>query len=325
MQNLNNQKIMIAEDDPISRKMLSRLIGEFWKGELLIAKDGQEAWEIQQAEVPSLVIIDWMMPKMDGLEVCRMIRQASFDQYIYIILLTAKDDQSDVIEGLEAGADDYIRKPFNPLELQLRIKAALRVIYLEKQLASKNTELLKLNDQLSELARIDPLMQIPNRRWFYEIIERTQNRLNRYGTSYGLLMCDIDFFKQYNDTLGHQAGDVILKSVADSIKNSLRQTDEVFRYGGEEIVVLLPSQSIEGSIQSAERLCHAVYELGLFHPRGIDERVTISVGVSSCCKENSSMNWKEILEQADQALYLAKKSGRNRAKVWEKSSAVLSG
>jgi two-component system cell cycle response regulator len=309
---MNDIKILIADDDPISRKILQRLIQQTWKGELLVASDGWEAWEILQENAASLVIIDWMMPRMNGIELCRKIRSARFGSYIYTILLTARDDQNDVLEGLESGADDYVRKPFNPQELQLRIKAALRVVTLEKELAVKNTQLQSLNSKLEELARIDPLMKIANRHSFHETIERVHGQFIRYGQQYGMLMCDVDFFKQYNDTFGHQAGDEVLRNIAEIIKNVLRQADEAFRYGGEEIVVLLPAQNREGTISTGYRLCQTVFNQGLVHPKGIDEKVTISIGATACTKENAVLSWEEILEQADQALYQAKKNGKNQ-------------
>jgi two-component system chemotaxis response regulator CheY len=292
--------------------MLQKLLKNFWPGQILLACDGQEGWEILQAENPSLVVIDWMMPRMNGIELCRKIRQTNFNRYVYTILLTARDDQKDVLEGLEAGADDYVRKPFNPQELRLRLKAALRVIELEKQLAKKNSELLTLNNQLEELARIDPLMKIANRHSFHEVIERVHTQFLRYKQNYGLLMCDVDYFKQYNDTMGHQAGDRILQVVASTIKNNIRQADEAFRYGGEEIVVILPSQELEGAMFTGQRLCQSIFNASIPHPRGVNGCVSISVGATACTADNSAADWKEILEQADKALYQAKKTGRNQ-------------
>lgn len=314
---MNDIKILMADDDPISRKMLQKLIQRTWDGELLVACDGQEAWEILQKNFASLVIIDWMMPRMDGIELCRKIRSDNFESYVYTILLTARDDQKDVLEGLESGADDYVRKPFNPQELQLRIKAALRMVTLEKELAIKNAELQKLNNKLEELARIDPLMKIANRHSFHETVERVHGQFIRYGRPYGMLMCDVDFFKQYNDTLGHQAGDEVLRTVAGTIKNNIRQTDEAFRYGGEEIVVLLPSQNLDGTLVTGMRLCQSVFEQGTSHPRGIDGKVSVSIGATACTKENPIPSWEKLLEQADQALYQAKKTGRNRLCCYE--------
>lgn len=304
-------RILIADDDPISRRLLHRLLQGFWEGEVLVAKDGQEAWEILGETFCPLVIMDWMMPRMDGTELCRRIRAANFDRYIYCILLTARDDQNDVLEGLAAGADDYVRKPFNPQELRLRINAALRMIHLQTQLAEKNTELSQLNLRLEELARIDPLMKIANRHSLHEAMERIHYQFTRYHQHYGLLMCDVDFFKQYNDTMGHQAGDRVLETVAGAVKNAIRQSDEAFRYGGEEIVVVLSAQDIGGAVVSADRLCQAVRDLRLPHPRGIDGKISISIGATACTDVNHVDTWKDVLEQADQALYQAKKNGRN--------------
>jgi len=317
MPRVTDTKVLIADDDPISLKLLQKLLQSFWKGDLLIAHDGQEAWETLQESHASLVIVDWMMPRMDGTDLCRKIRESEFDRYVYCILLTARDDQKDVLEGLQAGADDYVRKPFNPQELQLRINAALRMIHLEEVLAEKNGELQKLNNRLEELARVDPLMKIANRHCFHEAVERIHYQFTRYGQSYGLLMCDVDFFKQYNDTLGHQAGDQILQSVAGAIKSTIRQSDEAFRYGGEEIVVLLPSIDIEGAVISAERLCQSIRKLDIPHPKGIDGKLSISIGVTACTDTNPSSTWKDVLEQADQALYQAKKTGRNRVIAYQ--------
>ncbi len=319
----NRTKVLIADDDPISRKLLQKLLQGFWDGPLLVARDGQEAWEILQKDFAPLVIVDWMMPRMDGIELCRKIRDTDFHRYVYCILLTARDDQKDVLQGLQAGADDYVRKPFNPQELQLRINAALRMVHLEAALAEKNQELRALNVKLEELARIDPLMKIANRHCFHEAIERTHDQFTRYGQPYGLLMCDVDYFKQYNDTLGHQGGDRVLQEVAGAIKTTIRQSDEAFRYGGEEIVVILPAQDIEGSIISGERLCQKIRELAIPHPKGIDGHVSISIGVTACNRMNASETWREVLEQADQALYQAKKTGRNKVIAYLPQPVIL--
>ncbi len=309
-------KMLIAEDDAIPRKFLLKMLSEFWDGPVLVAEDGLEAWELMQKDFASLLIIDWMMPGLTGIELCKKIRETDFGRYVYIILLTAKDNQQDVLEGLNAGADDYVRKPFNAQELQLRIKAGLRVINLENQLAAKNSQLKSLNEKLEELVRVDPLMQIGNRYSFYEEIKKSHYRFMRYGDSYGLYICDVDKFKQYNDTYGHQAGDQVLRAVAQCIKNNLREGDEAFRYGGEEIVVLLPLQQIEGTLASANRVCQAVADMNITHEKSSYGRVTISIGATACTCESLHANWKEVLEEADQALYQAKESGRNQVCVY---------
>ena len=317
-------KILIADDEPISRKVLAKLLAESVDAEVLLARDGDEAWRIAQNEFAHLVIADWEMPGMDGVQLCRKLRGAAFSRYVYIILLTARDDQKSVVEGLDAGADDYIRKPFDPHELKLRVNAGLRIIRLEEELARKNDQLKLLNQKLEELARIDVLMRIGNRNSFYESIGRLHDRAIRYGAQYGLLICDVDHFKLYNDTRGHQAGDRALVQVAWAIKSNLRPSDEVFRYGGEEIVVLLPEQNLEGALATAKRICGAVRDLRIFHPKGIDHTVTISIGAASCGGDQARPDWKQTLEDADRALYRAKQEGRNRAHPYDVDRLIAS-
>jgi two-component system chemotaxis response regulator CheY len=311
-------KILIADDEPISRKLLEKLLSDKVNAEFHLARDGEEAWEFMQNEFAPMVIADWMMPRMDGIELCRRLREAAFSRYIYFILVTARDDQADVVRGLEAGADDYIRKPFDPNELQSRVKAGLRLIDLEDELARKNEELKVVNLRLEELARVDALMKIGNRNSFYEAIEQLQNEALRYNRRYGLIMCDVDYFKQYNDTLGHQAGDKVLEQVARTIRENIRPSDRPFRYGGEEIVVLLPEQDLAGTVVTAERIRRAIEDEKMQHPKGASGIVTLSLGAASYHgADHPFSHWREVLEQADQALYRAKHEGRNRVCRWD--------
>jgi len=310
-------RMLIADDEPISRKLLEKLLAEKVDADLLVACDGQEAWEIVRERPVHMVIADWMMPRMDGLELCKKIRQANFPYYVYTILVTARDNQQDVVRGLHAGADDYIRKPFNPSELELRINTGLRLVRLEEQLSCKNDQLETLNKKLEKLARIDPLMKIGNRNSFYESIERIHSRAVRYDRCYGLLICDVDHFKLYNDTRGHQAGDQALSAVAKAIKTTIRTSDEVFRFGGEEIVILLPEQDLDGTFRSAQRVRQAVEDLGIVHPNGVGKVLSICVGAAIYGgSDQSHCHWKQILERADHALYRAKDAGRNRVCKW---------
>lgn len=309
-------KVLIADDDSISRKLLEKLLNDQSEGmEVFVARDGQEAWEIAQRERTPLVIADWMMPRMDGLQLCRKLRNADFDRYVYVILLTARDDQNDVLEGLDAGADDYVRKPFNQHELRLRVKAGKRIVRLEEELASKNDQLQVLNAKLEEMARVDTLMQIGNRNSFYERIGQVHDQAMRYGKRYGLLVCDVDHFKQVNDMLGHQAGDKVLRDMARAIKSGIRVADDAFRYGGEEIVVLLPEQDVHDAARCGERICQAVRDMGIAHPKDGNSIVTISVGAAAYDPGCGSAGWEDVLEKADMALYQAKADGRNRVCV----------
>ena len=234
-------RILVVEDDPVSRKLLQKTL-EGWGYEIITAENGQKALEIYEHQNVKFIIADWMMPEIDGLSLCRLIRSGKNKGYVYFIMLTGKDKKEDVIEGLKAGVDDYVVKPFDRSELQVRVRAGERILTLEKELTAKNESLQRLNLKLEELVRLDTLTGAGNRLSFYETVEKTHHRACRYAQFYGIIMCDIDNFKLYNDTYGHLAGDNILRRVADSIKRSIRMSDDVFRYGGEEMVITLPDQ-----------------------------------------------------------------------------------
>jgi diguanylate cyclase (GGDEF)-like protein len=255
------------------------------------------------------------MPNIDGVALCRKIRSSQDAGYVYFILLTGKDKKEDIIEGLGAGADDYLTKPFDREELQVRVRTGERILNLEKALSEKNRELHMLNIKLEELIRLDPLMNIGNRRSFYETIQRIHHRASRYEHVYGVVMCDIDNFKSYNDTYGHIAGDSVLRSVANAIKQCLRISDDVFRYGGEEIVLVLPDQDLDSCVRVAERIRNNVEALQIEHKVNRHGVVTVSCGAAAFDMANSDGKWESVLELADRALYSAKEAGRNRVCV----------
>ncbi len=307
-------KILIVEDDLISRRLLQKMLEE-WGHEVIPAENGQEALDIfNQGEI-KFVIADWLMPVMDGLTLCRTIRSSQNSGYVYFVLLTGKDKKEDMIEGLRSGADDYVTKPFDRDELNVRVRAGERILELEKELTRKNEELRRLNIKLEEIARIDPLMEIGNRRSFYDSIKRAHYRSCRYGQSYGIIMCDIDYFKSYNDTYGHLEGDRILRTVADTIKRSLRFSDEVFRYGGEEIVIIVPEQDLNGTLVVAEKVRKEIESLRLEHKGSQEGILTISCGIAAFDINERDNKWENILAHADKALYAAKSAGRNRVGV----------
>lgn len=305
------KRILIAEDDLISRRLLQKTLEE-WGYTVIPADNGQKAWDIFVKEEIKFVIADWMMPGMDGIELCRKIRSLKKSGYVYFIILTGKDRKEDIIEGLAAGADDYLAKPFDREELKVRVKAGERIIRLEKELIEKNETLQILNKKLEELALIDPLTEIGNRRSFYESIKRSHHNACRYLQGYGLVMCDIDNFKAYNDTYGHIEGDHILITVADNIRKAVRLSDEAFRYGGEEFVVILKGQELDGSIVFAERIRTAVESLRIEHKGSEKGIVTISCGVEAFNESDKDNKWDVILSRADTALYIAKSEGKNR-------------
>lgn len=305
-------RILVVEDDPVSRKLLQKTL-EGWGYEIITAENGQKALDIIMNENLKFVVADWMMPIMDGLTLCRMLRSSKDKGYVYFIMLTGKDKKEDIIEGLKAGVDDYVVKPFDRSELQVRVRAGERILTLEKELTEKNESLQRLNIKLEELVRLDTLTGAGNRLSFYETVEKTHHRACRYAYSYGIIMCDIDNFKLYNDTYGHLPGDNVLRRVADSIKRSIRMSDDVFRYGGEEMVIIIPDQDLNSTLTVAEKIRGGIESLGIEHKGTANGILTISCGVAAFDMEKLENRWEDILEDADKALYRAKSAGKNRS------------
>ncbi len=308
-------KILVVEDNLVSRTLLQKTLDN--RGhEIVTAEDGQQALEILSRGGVKLVIADWMLPGLDGLDLCRKIRQNSDDGYVYFIMLTGKDQKNEIIEGLEVGADDYVTKPFDIEELKVRIRAGERILNLEKELTEKNQRLLQFNNRLEALASIDPLMEIGNRRSFYTTIAKVHDRACRYSQPYGLAICDIDCFKAYNDTYGHMAGDRVLKSAAQAIKETIRTSDEVFRFGGEELVIIMPNQDLEAMKIAAERIKNALSDLEIEHRGSPSGKLSASFGTAVFNDSSAANRWEDILDQADKALYRAKAAGRNRVECF---------
>jgi len=305
-------KILIAEDDTVSRTILKRAVEKFGH-ECLAAEDGEKAWELYR-EAPDVdaIISDWMMPGMDGLELCRKVRDEERGGYTYFIFLTALGDRAHLLMGLEAGADDYLSKPLDRDELQVRLISALRVTQLHRRLAFQNDELETLNRKLFEQSREDPLTRLGNRLRLREELDALLGGAERYGHSYSAVLCDVDYFKLYNDRYGHLAGDEVLQKVASTVIKELRSGDTAYRYGGEEVLIILPEQSLESAAAIADRLRRAVENLRIPHeakdPPGV---VTISAGVAAL-PAGGAKSADDLLKEADEALYRAKQSGRNR-------------
>ena len=290
-------KILIAEDNPTSAMFLRRTL-ERLGHEVTVTADGAAAWEAVQASPVTLLISDWVMPRMDGLELCRKIRARESGEYTYVVLLTSKDLRGDRLEGLRAGADDFLTKPPDAEELAVRLEVAGRIIAVHEALARQNA-------RLAELAAVDELTGAKNRRRFREDLEMFFAVSARHGTLLSLVMLDVDHFKQYNDAFGHPAGDDVLRAVSLALREATRDQDVVARYGGEEFVVLLPSTSADDAMVVAERLRERIERLP-WTLRG----VTASLGVATTgpgIPDSSA-----LVESADQALYLSKRSGRNR-------------
>jgi diguanylate cyclase (GGDEF)-like protein len=301
-------KILIAEDQPTSALFL-RYTLEKMGHEATIAPDGEHAWRILRDGGAPLLISDWMMPRLDGLDLCRRIRAQRGDRYTYIILLTSRDRREEKLEGLRAGADDFLSKPPDPDELAVRLEIAGRILNLYDQLALKNAQLL-------ELATIDELTGVKNRRRFREDLELLFAQADRQGSPLSVLMLDIDRFKQFNDTFGHPAGDEVLRQVGLILRKSVRAHDVVARYGGEEFVVLMPATQASEAIDVAERLRSAI----ACQPWPL-RKVTASLGMATTSR--GIPNPAALVDQADQALYQSKQAGRNRVTFYRNHADEL--
>jgi two-component system, cell cycle response regulator len=296
-------RILLAEDDVITRRLLEAQLKK-WGHEVVPCSDGQQAWDqLNKDESPKLVILDWMMPIMDGLTVSKKIRELETRPYTYIILLTAKSRKEDIVEGLEAGADDYITKPFDPQELRVRIRAAIRIVQLQEDLleALKTSEFRATHDSLTGLW---------NRYAILGILEKQLARSTRDGCEISVIMADVDHFKKVNDNYGHLAGDEVLRQAARRMKNLLRPYDDVGRYGGEEFILVLPGCNAETAVNIAERIRLEFETTPVVSSEGTFP-VSLSFGVATTKGKDCSRT-DDIIALADDALYKAKESGRNR-------------
>src|ERR1700678_3247087 len=272
-------RILIAEDDDASRMVLEAAVRQL--GYVSVAaRDGAEAWRLFQDAKIDVVISDKLMPGMDGIELCKHIRSLPGSGYPYFIFLTSFSDKSGIRDGISVGADDYLGKPLDLDELSTRLTVAKRLTDLHRRLEAQQSELELLNKELFAQARIDPLTQLASRRKLAEDLEIVSSRVERYGEQYCAVMCDIDYFKLYNDTYGHPAGDNVLTNVARALANGCRVGDQLYRYGGEEFLLILPNQSLDGGHVNAERLRSAVEALDVPHKASPAKRVTISVGLA---------------------------------------------
>jgi two-component system, cell cycle response regulator len=296
-------KILLAEDDEVSRHILSETLRR-WGYDVTCAADGEEAWSLLQGtDAPQLALLDWVMPGVDGVDLCRRMRERQCETYTYILLLTSRGQKQDIVQGMGAGADDYITKPFNPQELQMRLSAGRRIINLQ-------AELLEARESLRYMATHDSLTGLVNRA---EIIDRLRSeidRSNREGSSVGVLIADIDHFKMVNDTFGHEEGDHVLVEIASRMRATLRSYDAVGRYGGEEFLIILPGCDEQKAAQQAERLRLAIAERPLILTEG---SISVTVSIGAIAKECGSYDSPSCLVRAaDEALYRAKAAGRNQ-------------
>jgi diguanylate cyclase (GGDEF)-like protein len=299
--------ILLAEDDPVTRMLMTRFLKKAGY-EVDAVSNGSEALDHMMARYYPILVTDWEMPEMDGVALCKAVRNMQLDGYVYALLLTARDSKEHIIAGLEAGADDYLIKPVHEAELIARLNAGRRILNLEHSLraANQRNRILSITDALTGAY---------NRRYLMEQLPRELERCRRYAYPLSVLMCDVDHFKKINDLRGHAAGDEVLQQFAARTQKSIRSTsDWLARYGGEEFLVVLPETSHDGALHVAEKL-RGVISATPFATRNGDCPVTASFGVASTGQSGPDISLRvdKLIRAADECLYQSKQEGRNRS------------
>jgi two-component system, cell cycle response regulator len=298
--------ILLAEDDPVTRMLMTRFLKKAGY-EVDAVADGTEALELMTRRYYPLLVTDWEMPEMDGIELCKAVRNLQLDGYVYALLLTARNAKEHIIAGLEAGADDYLVKPVHEPELVARLNTGRRILALEHSLraANERNRILSITDALTGAF---------NRRYMMEQLPRELERCRRYANPLSVIMCDVDHFKQVNDVMGHSGGDDVLQQFVWRMQKSIRATsDWVARIGGEEFVIVLPETGHQGAMFVAEKIRTVITD-SAFVTREGDVAATSSFGVASTAEHGPDLVTKSetLIRAADQCLYASKQSGRNR-------------
>jgi two-component system cell cycle response regulator len=303
--------ILLVDDDIVSRTVVEKYLRKAGF-EVAPAANGRQALTLFDEKFFPIVLTDWMMPEIDGAQLCRLIREKKTDGYVFIVLITAKDTKSDIVIGLEAGADDYIAKPIHQAELIARIKTGIRILRLEQSLK-------QANEEIRLLSITDPLTGCFNRGHLNQRFNEELSRAQRYSRPLSVALADIDHFKRVNDTYGHQAGDDVLKLFAQCIRDTVRKKiDWVVRYGGEEFLIVLPETGCEGARHVAERLRKAVENLQI---AAGNSTLSITASFGATCltmpKEGKTKNvtMESLINEADELLYRSKREGRNCVSV----------
>lgn len=294
-------KILVAEDSRYYQRILQDTLSN-WGYTVVLAKNGVQALErLKEKDGPKLAIIDWMMPEMNGLELCKKVRETLDNSYIYLIFLTANSNKEDMIKGLEAGADDYITKPFNELELKFRLKNGERILNLE--------------NRIMQLALTDPLTGLLNRRAFVDRLVSEIARYKRLGQPLSLIMVDLDNFKKCNDIYGHLVGDEVLKHVAKCFSQFLRKYDFIGRYGGEEFVICTPGVDASVAYTIAERLRKSMKHVNIQQEEGEPLQLYITASFGICELSDKIKDVYDLIKEADEALYQAKANGKDQVVI----------
>ena len=297
--------VLVADDSPVYRKLVEHALAEDCSS-VLFANSGHQAIEIFERENPDLVITDWMMPDLTGIELCQKIRSGVHPSYTYVIILTSNAEKESVVKGLSAGADDYLTKPFHRDELVARVRVGRRLIDLHRQIEAKN-------QLLEELALTDPLTGLPNRRAIEAWSVRQLSGAARYGFPLWVVMADLDHFKSVNDTYGHEAGDAVLKKFAEVLRANTRLSDISGRTGGEEFLLVVTHADESGAMIVVERIRKEL-EAERFLWKGSKVQVTASFGIAGFSGKHAP-EFSDLVAEADAALYRAKHQGRNRIEL----------
>ena len=305
----NECLILIVDDVMNNVHLLDRMLNGVGYNRVL-ANSGKEALEIIENKTTQidLILLDLMMPEMDGIEVCNILKSNPMYQDIPIIFITADDSAENFATAFKTGAIDYIKKPFQKVELLLRVENQLKLNKAYAGLRKSNDELLEAYALLERLVTVDPLTGLENRRSLVEFGEVQLRLAQRYHSFFSIMLLDLDHFKKINDTYGHLIGDEILKNIAKILKESIRNVDHLGRFGGEEFVIILPNTSLENAVIVAERIRGVIANF----KHNIEDhiiQITVSIGIASYSRQDNDIN--QIIERADQALYKAKSSGRN--------------
>ena len=298
-------KVLVADDPAVFRKLVENTLSQK-SNSLIFAKTGHEAIALFAEHNPALVIVDWIMPDLSGIEICQHIRANLQSSYTYIIILTAKAETESVVAGLAAGADDYLTKPFKHEELVARVGVGFRIVELHQQIQAKNR-------LLEELALTDSLTGLPNRRAIEEWATRQLSGAARHGFSFWVAVADVDHFKTVNDCHGREAGDVVLKKFSEILKANSRRSDICGRLGGEEFLMILTHASNEGAQALFERV-RGQFQAAKFNFRGAAITVTASFGAAAF-DGTEAPDFAKIVARADAPLYSAERGGRNRVEV----------
>ena len=301
--------VLIAENDPASRRTLQSLLTQ-WGYTVIAVADGTEAWHILcEPKHPMLVILDLTMPGIDGPEIVRRLRIKEGNNQHYVIIMSCGLDENAAALALDAGADDFITKPFNQVELRARVNVGYRITHLHEALAEKLHKLEAATATISRLARTDELTGLHNRRSFNESFTLALSAARRHGHPLSLISIDLDYFKKVNDTYGHSIGDLVLKEFADLLKEMVRIEDIASRWGGEEFIILLPDTTCEAAVSLAERI-RSTFEKQSCSATPL--AVTASFGVAQL---QNGENEDDLIRRVDNALYKAKREGRNRVVI----------